>query len=602
MIELNDDILLRVQKPGRYIGDEVNAVVKDAPLPVNFAFCFPDVYEVGMSCLGLQILYFLINRRTDARCECVFAPWPDMEDKMRELNMPLFTLESREPVKDFDFMGFTLQYEMSYTNVVNMLDLAGVPPFADERGEDCPVVCAGGPCAVNPEPLAGLMDFFYIGDGEQSLDSILDIYARCKRDGFDKRRFLEAVCGVEGVYVPRFYECRYDGADKLIATVPNRPGAPAVIRRAVIKDLDAAFFPDTFIVPNIEIVHDRVSVEPFRGCGRGCRFCQSGFINRPVRERLLETLLTQADALINNTGHEEISLVSLSTADYSQIDGLTRALADKYSSRGINITLPSLRADAFTGDLAEKLGLLRRGHVTIAPEAGSQRLRDAINKKMGEGEILDGCRAAFTAGIERVKLYFMVGLPAETYGDIDAIAVLIYKILRLCASNRLTINVSSGCFVPKPHTPFQWEAQDMAAVFDEKQARVKAALRNKRIKFNYQDGATARIEAALARGDRRVLAAIIGAWRRGARFEGWADRFDYGRWEQAFDEAGLSIDFYTTRKRAYTETLPWDHIDTGVDKRYMIAESVRASFNAVTNDCGEGCAGCGLKRRGQCDG
>ena len=598
-VVLNDDILLRVQKPGRYIGNEVNAAVKDEA-DVGFILCYPDVYEVGMSCLGLQLLYFFLNRREDTRCERAFAPWPDMEGVMRSRGVPLFALESREPVVNFDFLGFTLQYEMTYANVINILELAGIPPYARERGENFPIICAGGPCAVNPEPLAELMDFFYIGDGEQCLDEIIEIYRRCASERKHKREFLQKIAAVAGVYVPSLYDVAYDEAGLIKSFTPNDAAAPELIGRTFVRDLDSAFFPDRLIVPNIETVHDRASIELFRGCARGCRFCQAGHVHRPVRERGLATLLTQAGLLLKNTGYDELSLVSLSASDYSRINELTETLAERCAESNVNISLPSVRVDATGAEVMERLRRLRKGSVTFAPEAGSQELRDRINKRLTEKEIIDGCAYAVEAGVTRIKLYFMVGLPGETDGDLIAIAELCDRIASMAKKGRADVSVSGGCFVPKPFTPFQWEAQDDAETFTRKHRLIKSKLRNRRIKYNYQEGPLARVEAALARGDRRVLRPIIRAHELGARFDGWTDFFDYGLWERAFAETGAPLDFYASRKRGEGERLPWDHILCGVMKAHLLNERRKSLRAEVSPNCYEECMLCGAE--GVCHG
>lgn len=600
-MRVTDEILLKVAKPGRYVGGEINTVTKDpAVVETRFAFCFPDVYEVGMSHLGLQLLYFFLNRRPEVYCERVFMPWPDMGALMRENDLPLFALETGDPIKQFDFIGFTLQYEMSYTNVLAMLALAGLPLRAEERGEDAPLVCAGGPCACNPEPLAPFIDFFYIGDGEAALDDIMDAYRTHKAQGGAKRAFLEKIASLPGVYVPAFYEAAYDEEGALVSFTPCHPAAPAVVKRAIVPSLEETFFPDQMIVPLIETVHDRATLEIFRGCIRGCRFCQAGFIYRPVRERSPETLLAQAGTLVDRTGHEEISLVSLSSCDYSAFDVLADGLATQLTPRRVNISLPSLRVDAVSASALEKLTSVRKSSLTFAPEAGSQRLRDVINKNLTEDEILEGCSRAFEAGFDRVKLYFMTGLPTETDDDLMAVARLAesivdqyYRLPREQRRRPVSITASASCFIPKPFTPFQWAAQDTAETFMEKQQLIKKQIQKKQITYRYHDARTAVIEGVLARGDRRLADVLENVYRLGAAFDSWTEHFHYGLWEQAFAEAGVDPLAYTG-ERPLEALLPWDFIDMGVSKDFLRREWTRAHQALTTPHCREACAGCGL--------
>ena len=561
------DLLLQVTKPGRYIGNEIHMVKKDPKNKTRFAFCFPDVYEVGMSHLGLQILYFFLNRREDVYCERAFMPWTDMAELMKENNLPLYALETGDPLRNFSFVGFTLQHEMSFTNVLAMLDLAGLPLRSAERNEDMPIICAGGPCACNPEPMAEFIDFFYIGDGEATLDEIMDIYAECS----GKQEFLTKIASLSGIYVPAFYESAYneDGTLKKFEVINT--SAPKSVKRAHISSLDETFFPDRLLVPLIECTHHRATLELFRGCKRGCKFCQAGSIHQPIRYRKPETLLAQAEALLDSTGHEEISLVSLSTSDYPYFDELLDGLLKITKERQVNISLPSLRVDAVSVAAMQKTQAVRKSSLTFAPEAGTQRLRDVIRKDITDEDIANGCRTAFEAGFDRVKLYFMTGLPTETLEDTEAIVELAHAVVeeyyQLAKDRRIrpvSVNISCSCFVPKPFTPFQRESQDKADVFMEKQRLIKSKIKKKQISYRYHDAKTAIVEGVLARGDRRVGEAIEAAYRNGAIFDSWSELFNFEAWEQAFADTGVSFDFYAHRQRPNDELLPWDFIDMGV--------------------------------------
>lgn len=602
-----EDLFLTVQKPGRYSGGEVGSIIKDKEnVDVRFAFCFPDTYEIGMSHLGMKILYSVFNQREDIWCERVFAPWVDFEEVMRKNNIPLFALESRDPIKDFDFIGFTLQYELSYTNVLNMLDLAGVPLKSADRVDLAPLVVAGGPCACNPEPLADFVDIFFLGEGEEVDLEVIDLYKKFKSEGkTDKREFLIEASKIKGVYVPSLYDVEYNGEGKILKYTP-KCGAPEKIEKRIMSDMDKSPYPENVPVPYTEIVHDRAVMEIFRGCIRGCRFCQAGFIYRPVREKSPEVINKQAKALCENTGYDELSLSSLSTSDYRKIQRLLSEMIEWTEKDNISLSLPSLRIDNFSEELLEKMKMIRKSGLTFAPEAGTQRLRDVINKNITEGDILSSCETAFKGGYTSVKLYFMVGLPTETDDDIRGIAELAQKIVDLYYKNpnrqkgkSVNVSVSVSNFVPKPFTPFQFCPQITATELHRKHTVLTEAITTKKISLSWHDSKTSALEGAFARGDRRLGEVILNAFNMGAKMDGWGECFDYDKWMKAFEKAGLDPAFYANRERAVEEIAPWDHLDYGVTKQFLIKEYKTALNEKTTPNCREKCAGCGAAKYGE---
>ncbi len=598
--EMLEDLLLQVQKPARYAGGELNSVTKNLDdVAVRFAFCFPDLYEVGMSHLGMKILYAQFNNEPDVWCERVFSPDTDMEALMREHNIPLFGLESRDPIRDFDFIGFTVQYELCYTAMLNMLDLAGVPLRAAERDESFPLVVAGGPCVCNPEPLADFVDIFFLGEGEEVDLEVINLYKEHKKIGYSKKTFLRACADIEGVYVPSLYEPSYN-EDGTIKAVSPLDGVKPTVRKRIIRDLNTCYYPDYFVVPYTDIVHDRAMSEIFRGCIRGCRFCQAGFIYRPVREKSVDTIDKQSHDLCRSTGYEEFSLSSLSTSDYTKLEELLDRLLDWAEKEHTNISLPSLRVDGFSDELVNRLNVLRRAGLTFAPEAGTQRLRDAINKNLTEEEILDTAAKAFRGGWTTVKLYFMMGLPTETMEDIEGMAALGQKIVNCFYANPdkpkgkgVTVNMSASCFVPKPFTPFQWEPQTTMQELEEKQQHLVESVHTKKISLSWHDAKTSFLEAVLARGDRRLCRVLELAHERGFNLDAWSEHFCFDAWMEIFREVGLDPAFYANRTRPYDEVFPWDHLDYGVTKKFLISENKKAHEAVTTPHCRQACAGCG---------
>ncbi len=602
MTKLLQRVLPTVQKPARYTGGEYNEIKKDlADVRVRVAFCFPDTYEIGMSNVGMRILYGVMNEMDGVWCERVFAPWSDMEEAMDRHGLPLWALESQSPVKDFDMIAFTIGYEMSYTNILNMLRLAQVPLHAKDRQGLKNIVFAGGVCAFNPEPLADYIDFFSLGEGEEITPEILSLYDKAKMEDWSKEQFLLAVSTIPGIYVPSFYEHTYADNGTLL-NVNALHDAPKVVTKRIIEDLDNAFFPTKMIVPSTEIVHDRANLEVFRGCIRGCRFCQAGFSCRPVRKKSAQVLYRQAVETLEDSGNNEITLSSLSTSDYRELKELTDAMIPYCADHKVNLSVPSLRADNFSRELMQKLQMLRKSGLTFAPEAGTQRLRDVINKNLTEEEILSSCAIAFSGGWNNVKLYFMLGLPTETDEDVLGIAELVFKIIntwKACASNKkrgLRVHVATAYFVPKPHTPFQWEQQITPEEYLRRCKLLKSHFYSKSIEYNYHAPDLSRLEAVFARGDRRVGKVIEEAMNRGAHLDGWDEHFSYQTWLDAFAACGVDPDFYTVRGYAEDELLPWDMFDVGVSKRFLLSERNKAYDAVVTPDCRQGCAGCGANR------
>ena len=599
-----EKILPFVQKPARYTGGEPGAVVKNKnETDVRFAFCFPDLYEIGMSHLGIKILYGLLNHMEGVWCERCFAPDIDMEQVMREQNIPLFALESGDALTEFDFIGFTLQYEMCYTNVLNMLSLAGIPLKSAQRTGLQNIVIAGGPCVCNPEPMADFIDVICLGEGEELLPEVVELYRESKKAGDSRFEFLKKASQIEGVYIPSFYDVTYNNDNTLKAVVPLHDFVPDKVKKRVVADLDHMYFPETFVVPFVQAVHDRATAEVFRGCIRGCRFCQAGFIYRPIREKSADVIRKQSDLLCKNTGYEELSLCSLSTSDYSEIEPLLNDLISDCEAQKINLSLPSLRVDNFSENLAEKLAKVRRSGLTFAPEAGTQRLRDAINKNVTEEELMNTCRKAFQGGWSLVKLYFMMGLPTETEEDVAGISALADKVVDLFYSipdkpkgKGVSINVSCASFIPKPFTPFQWEAADDSETLERKKNVLLAANKSKKVSISYNNSTDTLIEAVLAKGSRKLCDVVLKAFENGCKFDSWDEHFYFEGWQKAFEACGVDPKFYANRKIPFEEVLPWDHIDYSIRKEYLISENKKAHESKTSPHCRLKCAACGADK------
>lgn len=609
-LALNDEILLKIEKPARYIGNEVNSVMKDKnEVDVRFAMCFPDVYEIGMSHLGIQILYDMFNQREDVWCERVYSPWMDLHKIMKEEQIPLFALESQDPIREFDFLGITIQYEMCYTNILQILDLSRIPIHSRDRSEADPIVIGGGPCTYNPEPLAEFFDIFYIGEGETVYDELLDAYKEYRAAGKSRIEFLERAAQIEGLYVPMFYDATYHEDGTLASFAPNNEHAPSVIKKQMVLDVTEAPYPQDPVVPFIKATQDRVVLEIQRGCIRGCRFCQAGMLYRPTRERNVERLKQYAKAMLESTGHEEISLSSLSSSDYSELKELVTFLIDEFKGEGINISLPSLRIDAFSLDVMSKVQDIKKSSLTFAPEAGSQRMRDVINKGLTEEIILEGAGQAFEGGWNKVKLYFMLGLPTETEEDMKAIAHLAEKVARRYyeipkeqRNGKCQITASSSFFIPKPFTPFQWAQMFPSEEYIRRATIVKheflQQLNKKSLKYNWHEADVTVLEGVFARGDRKVGKVIEEAYRLGCLYDSWSESFDNEKWMQAFANTGVDIEFYTMRERSMDELFPWDFIDIGVTKNFLKKEWERAMNAQVTPNCRMQCSGCGAAKFG----